>query len=92
MEMLKKPWLRGAVTCFAVLLSTPLLAATPKDINYASKGSGMLGGEYYIYNVTCSDGKTRKISAWDKRKEWCVGTERSNCSNDQLKAAKQACG
>lgn len=71
--------------------STSSFAATPKDIKYASKESNILGGEYYVYNVLCSDGKVRKISAWDKRKEWCPGIKRSNCSSDQLKAAKQVC-
>jgi hypothetical protein len=74
-----------------MLCSAAAFAGSPKDIKYASKESNVLGGEYYIYNVLCSDGKTRKISAWDKRKEWCAGTKRSNCSNDQLKAAKQVC-
>jgi hypothetical protein len=74
-----------------VLCSAAAFAGSPKDIKYASKESNVLGGEYYIYNVLCSDGKTRKISAWDKRKEWCPGTKRSNCSNDQLKAAKNVC-
>ncbi len=71
--------------------ATSSFAASPKDIKYASKQSNMLGGEYYIYNVICSDGKKREISAWNKRKEWCPGTKRTNCSSDQLKAAKKVC-
>ena len=74
-----------------LLCSATTFAGTPKDIKYASKESNVLSGEYYIYNVLSSDGKTRKISAWNKRKEWCAGTKHSNCSNDQLKAAKQVC-
>jgi len=71
--------------------ATSSFAASPKDIKYASKQSNMLGGEYYIYNVICSDGKKREISAWNKRKEWCSSTKRADCSSDQLKAAKKAC-
>ncbi|WP_177428566.1 hypothetical protein [Candidatus Venteria ishoeyi] len=80
-----------ALTCLIYLSSVSGFAATPKDIKYASKGNALIGGKYYIYNVRCSDGKTRKISSWDKRKKWCVGTSKRNCSNDQLKTAKKAC-
>lgn len=79
------------LACSAILFSGTSFSATPKDIKYASKGTATFGGKYYIYNVRCSDGKSRKISSWDKRKKWCVGTRKKNCSNDQLKTAKRAC-
>ena len=77
-------------TVFA-LSCTASFAAVPKNIKYASKGTALMGGKYYIYTVYCSDGKKRKISAWDKRKKWCTGTGKKNCSNDQLKTAKKVC-
>jgi hypothetical protein len=77
--------------CIALGMSMTAWAATPKDINYASKGTAFGGGKYYIYNVRCSDGSKKTISAWDERKTWCVGNSKKNCSNDQLQAAKEAC-
>ncbi|MEN9847894.1 MAG: hypothetical protein RL368_634 [Pseudomonadota bacterium] len=67
------------------------IASQPTDINYSSKGSTALGTEYSTYTVRCSDGAKREITAWDKRKKWCVGTS-NHCTNDQLKTAKDACG
>ena len=87
--MIKK--LLYALGCSVFCVSLTSFAASPKDINYAGKGSSFGGGKYYIYNVRCSDGSTKVISAWDERKEWCVGKKRQNCSNDQLQAAKKAC-
>lgn len=77
--------------CAAICASLTVSAATPKDINYAGKGSSFGGGKYYIYSVRCSDGSKRVISAWDNRKKWCVGKKKKNCSKDQLQAAKKAC-
>jgi hypothetical protein len=65
-------------------------ANQPTDINYSSKGSTALGTEYSTYTVRCSDGSKREITSWDKRKKWCVGTS-NNCTDDQLKTAKEAC-
>ena len=79
------------LACAVLSISMGAFAATPKDINYASKKKAFGGGTYYIYNVRCSDGSKRTISAWDKRKKWCVGKSKKNCSNDQLKTAKKAC-
>lgn len=75
----------------ALMASSTAFAANVVDIKYSEKGNSMLNGEYRIYKVSCSDGKTKKISAWDKRRQWCVGTSKRNCSNDQLKTAKRAC-
>jgi len=73
------------------VFSASLSAAVPKDIKFSKKGKTMFGGSYLIYSVRCSDGKVRKISSWDKRKKWCLGAKKSNCSNDQLQTAKKAC-
>lgn len=67
-----------------------VIAATPTDINYCSKGTTAWGTKYSTYTVRCSDGGKREITAWDNRKKWCVGTS-NDCTNDQLKAAKKAC-
>jgi hypothetical protein len=67
-----------------------LHASQPTDINYCAKGKTALGVAYSTYTVRCSDGKKREITAWNNRKKWCVGTS-SNCTEDQLKTAQQAC-
>lgn len=74
-----------------IALSFSASAASVTDIKYSSKGNAMLGGEYRIYTVSCSDGSSKKISAWEERKKWCIGTSKRNCSNDQLKTAKRVC-
>lgn len=79
------------VVYMGIGISVNAFAATPKDINYTSKAKSFGGGTYYIYNVRCSDGSKKVISAWDKRKKWCVGKSKKHCSNDQLKTAKRAC-
>jgi len=67
-------------------------AANVKDINYSSKANALLGGgQYYIYNVRCSDGRKAVISGWDGKKTWCLDKSKKQCSNDQLKTAKEAC-
>lgn len=77
---------------FALIFSLPAFSATPTDINYCSKGKTFTGSRYSIYTVRCSNGSKREITAWNKRKKWCVGNaSKKNCSNDQLKAAKKAC-
>jgi hypothetical protein len=74
------------------IISTQTFASSPTDINYHSKGKTFAGKKYVIYTVRCSDGKKRKITAWNKRKKWCVGkASNRNCSNSQMKAAKKAC-
>jgi hypothetical protein len=80
----------AALSSAVILAAGYAWAAEPKDITFKGKGSKLMGGEYMEYTVHCSDGKSRTITAWDKRKKWCVGTS-DECTNDQLKAAKMAC-
>lgn len=88
--MLLKTIFRAMV--FAVMAaSATAWAAQPKDITYKSKGNTLMGGDYYTYAVYCSDGKNRVISAWDGKKQWCLGTSKDKCTSDQLSTAKKAC-
>jgi hypothetical protein len=87
--MFKKALYIASFTILAISVGTS--AAVPKDIKYSSKSKTILGEKYRIYVVTCSDGSKRKISAWDNRKTWCVGTKKTNCSKDQLRTAKKVC-
>jgi hypothetical protein len=66
-------------------------SCTPTNIQYCKKGSTWSGKKYTTYTVRCSDGTKRLISAWNKRKKWCVGEKQSKCTKSQLAAAKRAC-
>jgi hypothetical protein len=74
---------------FCVLIfAAPAAANQPVNITYKTKGNG----ETEIYSVSCADGSKRTISAWNGRKNWCIGTNHNGrCTNDQLETAKQAC-
>ncbi|MCP4699043.1 MAG: hypothetical protein GY862_19650 [Gammaproteobacteria bacterium] len=64
---------------------------TPTNIAYCKKGKTWTGKKYFTYTVRCSDGTKRTISAWKKKKQWCVGERQRNCSNSQMKTAARAC-
>lgn len=88
---MKKFWLGVAIGGMVMLMAGQnIWSAEPRDITYKGKGSKLMKGRYFEYLVHCSDGKTRSITAWDKRKKWCV-KKSGECTNDQLKAAKMAC-
>lgn len=73
-------------------LSSVALAATPTSIAFDSYANTEEGKKFAKYVVKCSNGKSQPISAWDNRRNWCVGEEsRENCHSKQLKAAKAAC-
>ncbi|MCP4699044.1 MAG: hypothetical protein GY862_19655 [Gammaproteobacteria bacterium] len=63
---------------------------TPTNIKYCKAGKNWRGKKFSTYVVRCSDGTKRTITAWNKRKKWCVRRNR-HCTNDQLKTAKKAC-
>lgn len=79
-----------ASTCLVFSLSAT--AAKPTSITFQSNGTTPDGVEYSNYIVKCSNGQKQPITAWDKRKKWCVGSESmENCSKKQITAAKNAC-
>ena len=72
-------------------LSGTTLAAKPTSIVFDSNGTAD-GKAYASYVAKCSNGKEVKLTAWDKRKKWCVGDATSTeCQRKQIKAAKKAC-
>jgi hypothetical protein len=93
-----KKYLIAAIAVVCLALAAAGLAAgkdrdktcSPTNITYCRKDKTLLGTPYKTYNVRCSDGTKRTITAWDNRKKWCVGTT-SRCTKDQLETAKQAC-
>ncbi len=82
---------------FAIAASTFLIfslnasAAKPISITFQSNETTPDGVEYSNYIVKCSNGQKQPITAWNKRKKWCVGESTENCSKKQITTAKQAC-
>lgn len=84
--------MKTLIAVSALVLSISALAAKPTSIKYVE--DLVLADEsiYSHYVVTCSDGKAADISAWDNRRQWCLGKGiKDACSKKQIKAAKQVC-
>lgn len=67
-------------------------AAKPTSIKYVEE---IVVGEdkvYAYYQVSCSNGDKKDISAWDNRKLWCLGKGGTDtCHKKQIKTAKKSC-
>jgi hypothetical protein len=79
-----------SLTLGLLLIAGTVAANQPINITYKSRGSND-DGDFSKYSVSCTDGSSRTISAWNERKQWCIGTSKTQCTNDQLKTAKKAC-
>lgn len=76
----------------ALVLASSAFAAKPISITFEADGKTPDGVEFANYIVKCSNGENQPLTAWDKRKKWCVGKEsQDNCHKKQIKAAKAAC-
>lgn len=81
-------------TAAAALLtvSAGSFAAKPTSIVFQANGETADGTPYAEYMVKCSNGKEMPLTAWDKRRKWCVGeASTKDCEKKQIKAAKAAC-
>jgi hypothetical protein len=73
-------------------LSSGAYAAKPTSIVFQGNQETADGTAYTEYLVKCSNGKTATMTAWDNRRQWCVGNEQNEqCERKQIKAAKAAC-
>lgn len=86
------------ITCRSIAAAAMLIAAAgafaakPTSIVFDSEGATADGTEYALYVVKCSNGQQQSLTAWDNRKEWCVGKDsREDCNRKQISAAKAAC-
>jgi len=78
--------------CALLSLSAGSFAAKPTSIVFKSNAETAEGKPYANYMVKCSNGKDMPLTAWDKRRKWCVGeASEENCERKQIKAAKAAC-
>ncbi|MGK0442377.1 MAG: hypothetical protein ACJA0N_002187 [Pseudohongiellaceae bacterium] len=80
------------LTAAVAVMATQAFAARPVSIKY-TEDIVVEGDQIYShYVVTCSNGDKQDISAWDRRKTWCVGRGlKDDCSKKQIKTAKQVC-
>lgn len=84
---------KKTLTATALLMATSaVFAAKPTSIKYIEEIVVEGDNVYAHYVVTCSDGAEKDISAWDNRKNWCVGKGgKDDCSKKQIKTAKEVC-
>ncbi|MDE0949749.1 MAG: hypothetical protein OSA45_00655 [Halioglobus sp.] len=81
-----------AATTLLLIFSAGSMAAKPTSIVFDSNAASTDGTPYASYTVKCSNGKKADLTAWDKRRKWCVGDATSEqCEKKQIKAAKIAC-
>lgn len=79
-------------TALMIAASSMAFAAKPTKIAFSGYDNTGEGEKFAKYVVSCSNGKSQPITAWDNRRSWCLGDEsRENCHNKQMKAAKAAC-
>lgn len=84
--------LHTAIAASCLVFSMAALASKPTSITFVSDGKAPDGQEYASYIVKCSDGKEEPLTAWDQRRNWCVGKDsKDNCDKKQIRAAKMAC-
>ncbi len=87
-----KTVLHTAIAASCLVFSMAALASKPTSITFVSDGKAPDGQEYASYIVKCSDGKEEPLTAWDQRRNWCVGKDsKDNCDKKQIRAAKMAC-
>ena len=85
-------FIKTTVTSSFLTLSIAATAASPISITFDSNGSTADGIEYANYLVKCSNNKKLPLTAWNKRKKWCLGeASQESCFRKQIKAAKRAC-
>lgn len=80
------------VTATLLAAASASFAAKPTSIVFEANGETMEGTPFAQYQVKCSNGKKEQLTAWDNRREWCLGeASKENCEKKQIKAAKAAC-
>lgn len=84
--------LRTGTLAIGALFAQVTLSAQPTSIIFESRGTSTDGKPFDDYIVKCSDGKSEYLTAWDDRRQWCIGKDsNARCETKQIKAAKAAC-
>jgi len=80
-----------AATALLTIASSSF-AASPTSIVFETNSETGDGTPYAQYAVKCSNGKKVQVTAWDNRRQWCVGeASKQDCESKQIRAAKAAC-
>jgi hypothetical protein len=78
-----------------LLLSAGSQAARPTSIVFNTNAETEDGRTYAQFTVTCNDGRSVPLTAWDGRRKWCIGeiggVSAFSCDKKQISAAKTAC-
>ena len=78
-----------------LMLSAGSQAARPTSIVFNINAETKDGQTYAQFTVTCNDGRSVPLTAWDGRRKWCVGEIAEvgtlSCDKKQISAAKTAC-
>jgi hypothetical protein len=83
---------QALIATLALALSSASFAAKPTSIVFQASGETEDSTPFAQYSVTCSNGKSVPLTAWDSRRQWCVGEQsKENCQKKQIRAAKAAC-
>ncbi len=85
--------MKYAIILIAVFFTLAAEASRPKSIKYVED---IVMADHTIYShyvVSCTDGRVADVSAWDKRKKWCIGKGANVgvCEKKQIKVAKLVC-
>ncbi|MBN7798294.1 hypothetical protein [Parahaliea mediterranea] len=84
--------IKTAAAATLLIVSAGSFAAKPTSIVFKGNSETADGTPFAEYTVKCSNGKQMPLTAWDKRRKWCVGeASAENCEKKQIKAAKEAC-
>ena len=85
--------IKKTIATAAILLAAgSTFASKPSSIRYIEEIVADGDEVYAHYIVTCSNGAEKDITAWDNRKNWCVGKgTKDDCSKKQIKTAKAVC-
>ncbi len=85
--------MKYAILLIAIFFALAAQASRPTSIKYVEEIALSDDSIYAHYQVTCSDGKVADVSAWDKRRKWCVGkgVGEGACEKKQIKIAKLVC-
>ena len=85
--------MKYAILLIAIFFALAAQASRPTSIKYVEEIALSNDVVYAHYLVSCSDGKVANVSAWDKRKKWCIGKGVSEgpCEKKQIKIAKLVC-
>ena len=75
-----------------LLLAASSQAARPTSIVFETLAETSDGVPYAQFTVSCNDGTTVPLTAWDRQRKWCIGEkENGSCQKKQIGAAKAAC-